>query len=376
MPRRFLVQRGDESFDLVEAPAPNEHHLQEIMKNRPQLIPSDDLGLDGDLLVIGRETSLASGLIDLLCLSRSGDVVLIEFKTGPQNPDFRHALAQLIDYGSDLWRLSVDDFDSGVVQRYLRGSNAAAEFVGVANLDTAIARTNWNLSADELAALHDRLADVLANGDFFYVVAAQRFTSTMLKSLEYMNSTMRFGRFFLVEIVQLEGADLTAHAAQVVGAPPKRTGTSGGTPGDRANEATYLAAIGDSTYGSALKDLFATCGALGLTVYWGSKGFSIQIQTPDRNQPLSVGWGLPDGSHWMGARYLTLGIDPASLAQTPSVVEAVDRYLQTLSVIAGGKRVSTKLNAYTFEPSAVATAMSEIASALSQLVTDSQTTET
>lgn len=375
MPRRFLVQRGGESFDLVEVPAPNEHHLQEVMKSRPQLIPSDDLGLDGDLLVVGRETSLASGLIDLLCLSRSGEVVLIEFKTGPQNPDFRHALAQLIDYGSDLWRLSVDDFDIGVVQRYVRGSNVAPEYAGVANLDSAIARTNWDLSADELAALRERLADVLSNGDFYYVVAAQRFTTTMLKSLEYMNSTMRFGKFFLVEIVQLEGSDLTAHAAQVFGAPPKRTGTSGGTAGDHANEADYLSNIEDDSYRSALKDLFATCGTLGLTVYWGSKGFSVQIQTPDRNQPLSIGWGLPDGSHWMGARYLTFGIDPGSLAKTPSVVDAVTRYVQALSVIPGAKQVPTKLNAYTFEPPAAQPAIGLIVAALSQLVTDTQALE-
>src|SRR5215207_7308425 len=91
------------------------------MKEQVQLIPSDDLGLDGDLLVLGRETALASGRIDLLCLARSGDLVLIEFKTGPQNPDFRHALAQLIDYGSDLWRLSPEDFDHGVAQRYFAG---------------------------------------------------------------------------------------------------------------------------------------------------------------------------------------------------------------------------------------------------------------
>lgn len=84
MPRRFLVERAGEHFDLVESPAPSEHHLQEVMKMNPQLIPSDDLGLDGDLLVIGRETSLASGSIDLLCLASSGDVVLVEFKTGPQ----------------------------------------------------------------------------------------------------------------------------------------------------------------------------------------------------------------------------------------------------------------------------------------------------
>ena len=51
MPRRVLVQRDGQSFDLVEVPAPNEHHLQEILKAQPQLIPADDLGFDGDLLV-------------------------------------------------------------------------------------------------------------------------------------------------------------------------------------------------------------------------------------------------------------------------------------------------------------------------------------
>ena len=85
--------------------ADSEHELQTVLLNHPQLIPADDLGLDGDLLVVGRETTLASGSIDLVCLSKAGEVVVVEFKTGPQNPDFRHALAQVIDYGSDLWKL-------------------------------------------------------------------------------------------------------------------------------------------------------------------------------------------------------------------------------------------------------------------------------
>ena len=46
MPRRVLVNRAGERFDLVETPAPNEHALQEVMKVNPQLIPADDLGLD------------------------------------------------------------------------------------------------------------------------------------------------------------------------------------------------------------------------------------------------------------------------------------------------------------------------------------------
>ena len=72
MPRRFLVDRASEHFDLVESPAPSEHHLQEVMTMNPQLIPADGRGLDlcllgGDQFSIGRETSLASGSADLPC---------------------------------------------------------------------------------------------------------------------------------------------------------------------------------------------------------------------------------------------------------------------------------------------------------------------
>lgn len=252
MPRRVLVQRDNESVDLIEVPAPNEHHLQEVLKASPQLVPTEDLGLDGELLVVGRETTLASGYIDLLCLSRSGEVVLIEFKTGPQNPDFRHALAQVIDYGSDLWRMSVDEFDRGVVQRYLSGGRAESRFAGARDLRDAIARLPWTLTDEELDATVSRLADVLTTGDFHYVVAAQRFTPSMATSLEYLNSTMRFGRFFLIEIIQLEGAGLTANSAQAVARPPKRSAGASATSGDRANEAEFLAGIDDAAYRDAV----------------------------------------------------------------------------------------------------------------------------
>ena len=43
--------------------------------------------------------------------------MIIEFKTGQQNSDFRRASAQLIDYGSDLWRLTYEEFERTVVAR-------------------------------------------------------------------------------------------------------------------------------------------------------------------------------------------------------------------------------------------------------------------
>ncbi len=130
MPRKILVVSSvGDAVDFVEVPASSENELQTVMLNNPQLFPAKDLGLNDDLLVVGRETPLASGLIDLLCLSSSGEIVIIEFKTGPKNPDFRHALAQVIDYGSDLWQLSDwKEFDQGVVHRYLNGPHVEKAF--------------------------------------------------------------------------------------------------------------------------------------------------------------------------------------------------------------------------------------------------------
>ena len=239
MPRKILVvSDAGNAVDFVEVPASNEHELQSVMLNHPQLIPAVDLGLDRDLLVVGRETALASGYIDLLCLSSSGEVVIIEFKTGPKNPDFRHALAQVIDYGSDLWRLSDwKEFDEGVVHRYLKGPRVDAAYQNCHDLRGAAMKA-WALDDLEWDALTSRLDGVLATGDFHFVVAAQRFTDSMKGSVDYLNETTRAGRYFLVELIRLDGSQQKAFAAQVVQKPASRS-SSGGGAASQASEETF-----------------------------------------------------------------------------------------------------------------------------------------
>ncbi|MGI8949654.1 MAG: hypothetical protein ACR2FV_17095 [Ornithinimicrobium sp.] len=366
------MQRETDTFNLVEVAAPSEHALQEVMKANPQLIPSDDLGLDGELVVVGRETTLASGAIDLLCLAQSGDLVLIEFKTGPQNPDFRHALAQVIDYGSDLWRRSVDDFDRGVVQRYLSSGHCDPDYKGVTDLDGLIGRSSWVVSESEREALGARLAEVLETGDFVFVVAAQRFTSGMSTSLDYLNSTMRRGRFYLVEVVRLQGHDLVAHAARVVASPPKVTGSSGSSVASQANESDFLDRIESDVYRDAIKDIFATCRTLGLTLAWGAKGTSIRIETPDRSERLSIGWAFLEGDQWYGARHLTFGVDEASLQENPSVRPHVLAFVERVQQIPAATPVQSKLRAHIFEPAVVPGAKDSIVAALEELVDEVQ----
>jgi hypothetical protein len=366
--RRVLVTGPDKTFDLVEVRAESENQLQEIVKKNPQLVPADDLGLDGPLLVVGRETNLPSGSVDLLCLARSGDLVIVEFKTGPMNPDFRHALAQAIDYGSDLWNLSsISEFDQGVVQRYLSSDRVDNHFRGCRDLRAAVARTNWDLNQDAWEALALRLEQVLATGDFIFVIAAQKFTPTMVTSLEYLNATMRFGKFYLVEVIRLLGSDLSAYAARVVAAPSKSSTTSG-TAAAGANEADFLAAILDPEYREAMRDLLASARTLGLVVQWYTKGASIRLRTPNRNEPLSIGWVFLEGGQWYGARHVTLGADDGSLNSTPSVAVAVQTFRDEVKAIPGAQPVPGKLEAYTFLPATFPAAKARVLQALEHLV--------
>jgi len=121
MTRKLVVEtaKGDSPV-LEEVEAHDEAQLQERLKQQPDLLPLAELGLGGPALVVGRETPLASGKIDLVLLGNGGDLCIVEFKTGPSNPDFRSCIAQLLDYGSDLWKLSLDEFEAQVAARYFR----------------------------------------------------------------------------------------------------------------------------------------------------------------------------------------------------------------------------------------------------------------
>ena len=370
MPRRVLVKSKDEAFDLVEVPAPNEKHLQEIMKGRPTLVPAEDLGYDDDLLVVGRETTLASGAIDLLCLASSGSLVLIEFKTGPQNPDFRHALAQLIDYGSDLWQMTLTDFDQGVVQRFLASSYCDPAYKSATSLRELVEGTAWALDDDGWDQLQDRLKHVLEVGDFDFVVAAQRFTPAMLSSLDYLNATTRYGRYFLLQLVQLAGSDLEAYSAQMVGKPSQATsGTTNGPKAGQVKEAEFLESLSDEGYRSAVADILSAIRALGLTIGWGSKGTAFRIQTEDRAEPLSIGWAFPEGTGWAGVRHLSLGVDQASASKTPSITNQLHAYLaQVHSIPAGVPIKSQTVEGRIFAPEHVPAVKGDIIRTIENLV--------
>jgi hypothetical protein len=234
MARKIMVHREDGSRPiLIEILADDEAQLQELMKENPELLPIGEFGMTGPLMVVGRETTLPSGAVDLVGISRGGDLLLIEFKTGPQNSDFRHVLAQLLDYGSDLWRMSYEEFESTVAKRYFSSArNQEAHLREKDALDEA-AQVTWpGLSEEEAAVFRERLAQQLDTGAFHYVVVAQRFTPTMEQTVEYLNAAMSTARFYAVEIVRFAINDVSAFESRTVLKPEPHT--------LRSREATFI----------------------------------------------------------------------------------------------------------------------------------------
>ena len=353
---------------LTERAADDELQLQELVKNNPDLISLDEFGVVGPLLVVGRETWLASGAVDLVAISKAGDLLVIEFKTGPANTDFRRALAQLLDYGSHLWGQDVESFEQSVAARYF-SSNACQqlEFRGLTSLDLA-ARKRWSgISEQELQAFRDRLARQLDQGSFTYLLVAQRLTDQVIRGIEYLNHTMADARFYGVEIIRFTGDGYSAFETRTVVGP--RTGSSGSGSASYTNEQRFLEEVADEEYRGALERLLDAVRGLGFSIAWGAVGCSIRIRTPDRVEPLSVAWLFPPGrSGWMGLSDITLGYDPWSARQTPSVQETLDWYVERVrSLPATVATNKGQVQAAQLSPSAVVTNASEIVAILGEL---------
>lgn len=369
MPRRIIVKTADGSLPvLVEKRADDEAQLQELVKDNPDLLPIEEFGLTGPVMTVGRETTLPSGAVDLVGLTRSGDLLIIEFKTGPENQDFRRALAQLLDYGSDIWQMPYEEFERTIAVRYFASTYCCDHRVrGKTSLEEAVKVTWPDMSQEEMAQLQERLSQQMASGSFNYVLVAQRFTETVRRTIDYLNAIESPMRFYALELVQFASDGLLAFESRTVLRP-------GRSPTGRSisliSEGQFLNGLTDDEYRDALREFFELCRGLGLRFEWGSAGTSIRLQTSDRTEPLTIAWLFPPKKlGWMGLRDLTLGFDPMSAERTPSARGALDRYSEAVGNLDGVEQVKSKfIRGYRLNPSVVICLQTQLAEIIAELV--------
>ena len=113
----------------------SEQLLEEILVNNPDLLMPE-------LTLVGRQTETEGGPLDLLGVDSDGRLVLFELKKGNLS---RAAVAQVIDYASDLEAMGVDRLAAYIAERSGSG--------GIKKIDEFEQWHTENSGADNLDAL-------------------------------------------------------------------------------------------------------------------------------------------------------------------------------------------------------------------------------
>ncbi len=116
--RIWQVEKADALTEIKRARLDLEERIE-------KWIISDVLLLSPDLLIIGEQVETAWGnFIDLLCIDRSGNLVIVELKRD-QTP--REVTAQALDYGSWVKDLDAEAINA-IAARYLKGKTLEAAY--------------------------------------------------------------------------------------------------------------------------------------------------------------------------------------------------------------------------------------------------------
>lgn len=218
---------------LQESPIELEERLQEVLKENPDLIPATDLGLEPPLLVVGRESALASGYADLVCIDRNGMLVIVEVKRGKEG-DARRAIAQALDYGSDIWhemreairggREAIAAFEETVAIPYFSGSRYPEQHRPQSLREAA--KAQWeSLTESPGAAWWDdfqqNLESTLISGKYSYIVFAPNVPDNVRTTIEYLSATANFS-FAAVEVDHFadKAQDFEVYAPHAIAVPP------------------------------------------------------------------------------------------------------------------------------------------------------------
>ena len=116
--RIWQVDKADALTGIKRARLDREERIEKWIINDVSL-------LSPDLLIIGEQVETASGnFIDVLCIDRSGNLVIVELKRD-QTP--REVTAQALDYASWVKDLDTEAIDA-ITARYLKGKTLEAAF--------------------------------------------------------------------------------------------------------------------------------------------------------------------------------------------------------------------------------------------------------
>ena len=184
MPDRTTFAVAQESAFL------SEEELHQAIAEHPEVLPSADLGL-GPLVSVGSRLTVENLEIDLVAVDPRGRVAIIEFKKGAETPDVRKVIAQVLDYGSLLWRQSYDDFENRC-----KGSMG---FAGTLSEFVQEKLSSLNFESFDATSFEEGVTSSLESGSFVLMYVARDLDERTRRIMTYLGESHHMA-FFAIEV--------------------------------------------------------------------------------------------------------------------------------------------------------------------------------
>lgn len=218
----IIVIRDGVAARVAPAPFALERVLQEQIATNPSVLPLHEVREGAELVAVVRELPVASGFIDLVGFDAEGEVYVIETKLA-RNPDRRTVVAQAFDYGAALWADYAAD-----PAAFVAAVDGLRTRAGAPTLAAAFREARPD---DESAAARalERVADVLNEGAFHFVIPMDRIEDGLKDLVRYVNANSRF-TVYLVELEQYRDGELIVVVPRLFGAEGRKTVGRGAGP--------------------------------------------------------------------------------------------------------------------------------------------------
>ncbi len=172
------------------APPFGEAKLQALLAQHPSLLPIDELSQEhGPMICLGREVATNAGPLDILYVSPSGNLSIVETKLW-HNPEARRTvISQIIDYTKEINAWSYEDLDNAVKKTRCPGAEGLSIFDRVSSVHPDL---------DE-GRFVDNVTRCLQDGRFLLVIAGNGIREGVQAMAEFLEPSLHF-RLALVEL--------------------------------------------------------------------------------------------------------------------------------------------------------------------------------
>jgi len=182
----IIISEGGKNARRIEKTSiVKESYLQNYICANPESIPLYDIREDIRLLILAKEFAISAGSIDAIGVDDEGKIYVIETKLY-KNPDKRHVVAQVLDYGASLWREYHDDLDKFI--RDLEGHTTKNFHLGLRRK----LQEYFVLNDQDLSTVLDSLKANLQSGTFRFVVLMDKLQAQLRDLILFINQNSKF----------------------------------------------------------------------------------------------------------------------------------------------------------------------------------------